>query len=386
MALEALGIPPEECSIEQVNRVLGALPLRGASWEQVAGAASHYGCRATLVVPSTLRQVRAWTDAGTPVLIGWNTGNEWSHASLIFHVDDTHVHIADPNIPNPDETVRVISHGDFYEKWWEKSGEGYKVRRPAMAIELEITPDGRQIMARNKIADDADCYKDWKNGGLSWREYQRCLGRESGGGYGYRRPKTPKTPRAPAKPPAVKTVVDSATAEKLNHLEELAKKVRGPDLDVVAQAKALYESGGKPDEDMLKKIRNFMYKSGLKPLADHFRVASKRANITPSLMVGKPKAGIQGEMEKLRYYLLHPNEFRTVSQPQGEEDRETKKRAMSVLKDILKAFEAEDPAGVGAAVNRIPLDYASVITSTIMDYVHKGQKTARNLEDLWWGR
>jgi hypothetical protein len=152
MALEALGIPPEECSIEQVNRVLGAAPLRGASWEQVAGAASHYGCRATLVVPSTLRQVRAWTDAGVPVLIGWNTGNEWSHASLIFHVDDTHVHIADPNIPNPDQTVRVLTHDDFYEKWWEKSGEGYKVRRPAMAIEREITPDGRQIMARAKKA------------------------------------------------------------------------------------------------------------------------------------------------------------------------------------------------------------------------------------------
>ena len=153
MALEAVGIAPEECSAELVNKVLGALPLRGASWEQVAGAASHYGCRATLVVPSTLRQVRAWTDAGTPVLIGWNTGNEWSHASLIFDVTDDQVFIADPNIPNPDATVRILSHEDFYEKWWEKSGEGYKVRRPAMAIEREITPDGRQVMASGPPRD-----------------------------------------------------------------------------------------------------------------------------------------------------------------------------------------------------------------------------------------
>ena len=157
MALEAVGIAPEECSAELVNKVLGALPLRGASWEQVAGAASHYGCRATLVVPSTLRQVRAWTDAGTPVLIGWNTGNEWSHASLIFDVTDDQVFIADPNIPNPDATVRILSHEDFYEKWWEKSGEGYKVRRPAMAIEREITPDGRQVMA----SADPDFQKFW---------------------------------------------------------------------------------------------------------------------------------------------------------------------------------------------------------------------------------
>ena len=157
MALEALGIPPEECSIENVNRVLGAMPLRGAAWEQVAGAASHFGCRATLVVPSTLRQVRDWTDAGIPVIIGWNTGNEWSHASLIFDVTDDLVYIADPNIPNPDKTVRTLSHDEFYEKWWEKSGEGYKVRRPAMAIEREITPDGRQVMA----SADPDFQKFW---------------------------------------------------------------------------------------------------------------------------------------------------------------------------------------------------------------------------------
>lgn len=150
MALEALGLPPDECSIENVNRVLGAMPLRGASWEQVAGAASHFGCRSTLVIPSTLRQVRSWTDRGVPVLIGWNTGNEWSHASLIFDVTDTQVFIADPNIPNPDQTVRVLSHDEFYEKWWEKASEGYKVRRPAMAIELEITPDGRQVVASYK--------------------------------------------------------------------------------------------------------------------------------------------------------------------------------------------------------------------------------------------
>lgn len=150
MALQALGIPDTECSTSQVNAVLGAMPLRGAGWEQVSGAASHYGCRSTLVVPATLAMVRAWTDAGTPVLIGWNTGNEWSHASLIFDVTDTQVFVADPNIPNPTQTVRILTHDEFYEKWWEKSTEGYKIRRPAMAIEREITPEGRQVRASLK--------------------------------------------------------------------------------------------------------------------------------------------------------------------------------------------------------------------------------------------
>lgn len=147
MALQSLGIPERECNTTQVNKVLGAMPLRGAGYEQIAGAASHYGCRTTLIIPATLRQVRAWTDKKIPVLIGWNTGNEWSHASLIFDVNDTHVFIADPNIPNPEQTVRVLTHDDFYEKWWEKASEGYKVRRPAMAIEREVTQDGKQVVA-----------------------------------------------------------------------------------------------------------------------------------------------------------------------------------------------------------------------------------------------
>jgi hypothetical protein len=66
---------------------------------------------------------------------------------LIFDVSDTRVWIADPNIPNPHETIRVLTHDEFYEKWWEKSPQGYKVRRPAMAIMPEITSDGRQIVA-----------------------------------------------------------------------------------------------------------------------------------------------------------------------------------------------------------------------------------------------
>lgn len=193
-ALEALGIPQAECNVERVNAVLGAQPLQGASWDQVAGAASHFGCRATLVVPSTLKQVRAWTDAGTPVLIGWNTGSEWSHASLIFDVTDTHVHIADPNITNPEKLVHVLTHDEFYDKWYEKAAPGYKIRRSAMAIEREITQEGRQVMASNKTAEAADCVSDYKAGGLSWEDYQDCLksweeedgegGGYGGGGYG----------------------------------------------------------------------------------------------------------------------------------------------------------------------------------------------------------
>lgn len=148
MALKALGCT--FCDEDKVNEVMGAAPMQGASWEQIAAAANHYGCRSTLVVPSTLAQVRAWTDAGKPVLIGWNPEDRpWSHASLVFDVTDTAVFVADPNCPDPLQTVREMPHADFYKKWSEE-WNGYKVRRPAMMIDREVDAEGRQVMASQR--------------------------------------------------------------------------------------------------------------------------------------------------------------------------------------------------------------------------------------------
>lgn len=145
MCLQALGM---ECEEDEVNKVMGSRPMKGASWEDALACAQHYGMRATLTCPSTIAQLKEWTDQGVPVMIAWNPeGRSWSHASVVFHVDDDlNVHIADPNIPDPDETVRVMPKGDFYSKWYEK-WPNYLVRRPACAITREVTPDGRQVMA-----------------------------------------------------------------------------------------------------------------------------------------------------------------------------------------------------------------------------------------------
>lgn len=148
MALNALGV---KCSEEQVNEVIGAKPMQGSRWEEVLACAQYFGCRATLTTPATLTQVKEWTDQGKPVLIAWNPeGRDWSHASLIFDVTGEKgnfiVHIADPNIPNPDKTVREVEEDEFYSKWFEK-WPNYLVRRPALMIDREITPEGRQVMA-----------------------------------------------------------------------------------------------------------------------------------------------------------------------------------------------------------------------------------------------
>lgn len=148
MALQAWGI---DCDEEEVNSVIGARPMKGATWENVLAACQHYGMRAHLVVPSTIRQLKAWTDRGVPVLIAWNPeGRDWSHASVVFDVDDEdQVWVADPNIPDPEETYRVVPRADFYKKWYEKWPD-YLVRRPACAIEPEISAEGLQRFAAKK--------------------------------------------------------------------------------------------------------------------------------------------------------------------------------------------------------------------------------------------
>jgi hypothetical protein len=155
MALRACGVAPEECATDIVNKVMGARPMKGAAWEQALACAQHYGVRGTLVCPSTVNQLKEWCDAGKPVMIAWNPeGREWSHASVVFDVteDPEHglmVHVADPNIPDPDETVRVVPKSEFYQKWYEK-WPNYLVRRPALMLDREITADGRQVMASMK--------------------------------------------------------------------------------------------------------------------------------------------------------------------------------------------------------------------------------------------
>ena len=145
MCLRALGV---SCDEDEVNKTMGARPMKGASWENALACGQHYGMRCTLTTPSTVSQLKEWTDRGIPVMIAWNPeGRAWSHASVVFDVDDQrNVYVADPNIPNPDKTVRVMPEDDFYGKWFEKWPD-YMVRRPARAVEREVTSDGRQVMA-----------------------------------------------------------------------------------------------------------------------------------------------------------------------------------------------------------------------------------------------
>jgi hypothetical protein len=141
---------------EEVNRVMGASPFRGASWEELLATAQYFGMRGTLVVPATLSMLKAWTDRGIPVIIAWNPEDRpWSHASVVVDVkEDNTVHVMDPNIPDPNEHFRVVSGQEFYKIWGEPLGDKMIVRRPACAIEREVSPEGRQMVASKQSAVD----------------------------------------------------------------------------------------------------------------------------------------------------------------------------------------------------------------------------------------
>ena len=137
---------------EELNKVLNAAPMAGASWESMLATVQYFGLRGSLVVPATPRMLKAWTDKGIPVVIAWNPeGRPWSHASTVFDVTESPeglmIHIMDPNIPNPSKTVRIMGEDEFCQKWAEKVTDSLIMRRPAMAVEREITPDGKQIVA-----------------------------------------------------------------------------------------------------------------------------------------------------------------------------------------------------------------------------------------------
>lgn len=147
-ALRAWG---KDVTEADVNRVMGCQAMRGASWEEALATAQYFGMRGTLVVPATLQMLQDWTSRHIPVMIAWNPeGRPWSHASTVYDVDDEVVHVMDPNIPDPSQTTRRVPRSDFYKLWSEKVSDSLIVRRPAMAVEREVTTDGRQVMASDR--------------------------------------------------------------------------------------------------------------------------------------------------------------------------------------------------------------------------------------------
>lgn len=75
-----------------------------------------------------------------------------------------------------------------------------------------------------------------------------------------------------------KTTVNSAAQEKIGILETLAAKSPKPEVKALANMiREMYESGQKPDDEQLKRIRNYLYTVGMRPQADHFRVASSKS-------------------------------------------------------------------------------------------------------------
>jgi len=292
MCLRALGHNVTE---DEVNKVMGATPTKGACWEQALATAQHYGCRATLTCPSTVTQLKSWTDQGLPVMIAWNPeGRDWSHASTVFDVtrglpedipaeaivqgsgSGLYVWVADSNIPHPEKLIRVVHEDLFYSKWYEKWPQ-YLVRRPALMLEREISAGGRQMMASTeKVAweiyvDENGMVHDdegniegpvrgWGQGTYHGAEATRIV-RQLPQQTSYSRPSAPQR----------------VNRKKLDVMNALLAKRPGDSFlkslrDQVAAGRSL-------SEKQLKAIRQNLYRNGMKPDADHFRSAASAERV-----------------------------------------------------------------------------------------------------------
>jgi hypothetical protein len=69
-----------------------------------------------------------------------------------------------------------------------------------------------------------------------------------------------------------RTVVDSALKEKIDILDKVIARGNPQASEVAKNLKEIYLSGRRPSEDDLKAIRNTLYRSGMRPEADHFRM------------------------------------------------------------------------------------------------------------------
>lgn len=137
MCLQSLD---KDCTEEEVADLMGVNSSTGGSWESVIAVSQYFGLRIALMSPVSLETVKKSTDLGFPVMITWNPeGREWSHASVIFDVSDDlkTVYIADSNIPDPNQVVRVVSSEEFYKKWYEKWPR-FLCRRVAAVFSKEI--------------------------------------------------------------------------------------------------------------------------------------------------------------------------------------------------------------------------------------------------------
>lgn len=258
MCFKALGLNLDE---DAVNSVLKATPMQGASWEDALQTAQHFGVRATLISPATLELVKKATDKGDPVVISWSPeGNPWSHASVIFDVKGGNVYIADPNMPNPNKTVRVVPEDEFYSNWVEK-GPSFNFRRPALILSREITKDGKHVMANletswgpmlgcHKLAATKKTitaleveYSNWVNGKLDAHDYVVEFEKQK---QAYSGLPTESSKVGEVINPQVDKMLPDSVRKDLENAKEAASGLPGADNDPVHFRE--YEPGKKVDE------------------------------------------------------------------------------------------------------------------------------------------
>lgn len=111
-----LGFYGVQAAQEELATLCGTSEADGTPPEHLARGLSALGFSMQERTGATWEELRALTEQGTPVLVGWFTDFEEpgdEHYSIAYNVTDTDIYMMDPEIGGE----RVLPKEDFLRRW-----------------------------------------------------------------------------------------------------------------------------------------------------------------------------------------------------------------------------------------------------------------------------
>lgn len=119
MVLEYYGIQKSE---EELAELAGTSPKLGTDDKGIKRALESFGLKVIIKNGSSFEDIQEWLDKKVPVIVDWFTRGRADyddsavpdgHYSVVVGLDDTHIHLQDPEIGGLRKQAQPLSNG----KW-----------------------------------------------------------------------------------------------------------------------------------------------------------------------------------------------------------------------------------------------------------------------------
>lgn len=125
MVLEYYGIEKSE---EELAKLAGTTQELGTDDKGLKQVLENFGLKTVIQNESSFEDIQEWLDKKVPVIVDWFTRGRADyddsqvpdgHYSVAVGLDDTHIHLQDPEIGG----LRKIARDDFLKVWFDFRGE-----------------------------------------------------------------------------------------------------------------------------------------------------------------------------------------------------------------------------------------------------------------------